>query len=249
MPYGRILNEKIVKPLGLKETLVGSKIASQHNESCSYELKDENWVLQPETDLSIPLGAGAVVSTPADLNLFIYGLFNGKLISAESVKKMQTLVDGYGLGLVQVPFYGQIGYGHGGGIDGFRSFLVYYPEDNVAVAYTSNGSNYDNNNVTIALLSSIYNKPYDIPDFTSIDKDLDHYPGVYSSTGFPLKITITKSGNGIIAQATGQPSFPLKASGNNIYTFDVAGIALHFNPGMKQMTLKQGGKEFVLTKE
>ncbi len=73
--------------------------------------------------------------------------------------------------------------------------------------------------------------------------------GVYSSTQLPLKITISKDHANLVAQATGQPSFPLEAKDIDVFTFDSAGIVMEFNPGKNEMTLKQAGKVFVFTKE
>lgn len=40
-----------------------------------------------ETDMSIPIGAGAVVSNPTDIVKFSNALFNGKLLNKESLEK------------------------------------------------------------------------------------------------------------------------------------------------------------------
>ena len=120
------------------------------------------------------------------------------------------------------------------------------------VALTSNGSNYQNNNIAIAALSCLFNKPYDIPSFKTLKlttEELNKYLGVYSSDEFPLKITISKSENILLAQATGQSEFSLDASEKNIFKYDAAGIILEFNPVQNEMTLKQGGGKFILTKE
>ena len=127
-PYAEILQEKIVRPLGLKDTYYGAKIDIAKNESYSYKLTSD-WVKEIETDMSIPVGAGAVVSTPSDLTRFSNALFNGKIISVESLKQMQTLQDGFGMGLFQVPFNEKKGYGHTGGIDGFSSMFAYFLEE------------------------------------------------------------------------------------------------------------------------
>jgi hypothetical protein len=102
------------------------------------------------------------------------------------------------------------------------------------------------------VLSAVYNKPYDMPDFKSFNltsEDLDKYLGIYSSTQFPLKITITKDSATLIAQATGQSSFPLKATDKDIFKFDQAGLVLEFIPLDKTMILKQGGGQYTLKKE
>ena len=68
-PYKEILNTKIIKPLGLKNTYFGGKINIQNNECYSYTFADK-WKKETETDMTIPMGAGGIVSTPTDLVLF-----------------------------------------------------------------------------------------------------------------------------------------------------------------------------------
>lgn len=249
--YSALLIEKIINPLQLKNTYYGTKINLANNEVNSYAFTGV-WLKQPETDMSIPLGAGAIVSNPSDLNTFIAALLNGKLVSAQSLEKMKTIKDNYGMGLTRVPFYDHTGFGHGGAIDGFTSLLFYFPTDQLAVAITSNGNNYDNNQILIALLSAYYGKSFSIPSFTEIEvkaEDLDQYLGVYGATNFPMKIAITKKENVLIAQATGQGPLQLKATAKNTFEFIAAGIVLEFNPTTKQMVLKQGGGKYLFTRE
>lgn len=54
--------------------------------------------------MSIPIGAGAVVSNPTDIVKFSNALFNGKLLNKESLEKMITVRDGYGYGLFTTQF-------------------------------------------------------------------------------------------------------------------------------------------------
>ena len=53
----------------------------------------------------------------------------------------------------------------------------------------------------------------------------------------------------MLAQATGQPSFPLEATAVNVFKFDQAGVVMEFNADKKEMTLKQGGKDYLFKKE
>ncbi len=250
-PYKELLAEKIIKPLGLKHTYFGSKISIASNECNSYSYI-EKWEKETETDMSIPMGAGAVVSNPTDLVNFIEALFKGKIINEASLEKMKTIRDNYGMGIFQVPFRDKKGYGHTGGIDGFHAVVCYYPDSKLSVALTSNGMVYESNNILIAALSSYFGYPFTIPTFESVkleSGELDKYIGVYSSPDFPLAITITKDGNKLFAQASGQSAFPLDATGKDIFEFAPAGIKLEFKPTEKQMILMQGGRKFVLTKK
>ncbi|MFN8342948.1 MAG: serine hydrolase domain-containing protein [Cyclobacteriaceae bacterium] len=249
--YQENLQRRITSKIGLANTYVGGKTDPGKNESYSYHFSTQ-WEQGPETDLSIPAGAGAIVSTPTDLVKFIEALFALKLISDGSLTQMKTLTDGYGMGMFPIPFYDKMAYGHNGGIDGFVSILEYFPDDSLAIAYCTNGHVYPYNNILIGVSSIYFNKPYAVPTFRTIalkSEDLDKYLGVYASTLIPLKITITKDGTTLISQATDQSAIPLEATDKHTFTFDPAGIVMEFNPDKKELTLKQGGETVVFTKE
>ncbi|MBC8111488.1 MAG: beta-lactamase family protein [Verrucomicrobia bacterium] len=250
-PYSKVLNEKITIKIGLTNTYYGGKINTKNNESSSYKWIN-GWQIQPETDMSIPGGAGAVVSTPTDLTKFMEALFALKLVSQNSLNQMKTLTDGYGMGMFQMPFYTRKGYGHNGSIDGFKANVGYFPEDSLSIAYCTNGEVHPLNDILIGVLSISFNRTYVLPVFSTLTlktEDLDKYLGVYASTQIPLKITVTKADATLMAQATGQSSFPLEATEKDKFSFDQAGIKMEFNPSKNEMTLKQGGNNYVFTKE
>lgn len=249
-PYSKLLEERIASTIGLKSTYLGGKTNLEKGESYSYRFEDK-WVKEPETDMSIPGGAGAVVSTPLDLARFIESLFAGKLISAGSLDQMKTITDGYGMGMFQMPFDNKKAYGHGGSIDGFVANLGYFPDEKLTVAYCSNGHVYNFNQIMIGVLSIYFGKDYQIPSFVTINidpKELDKYTGEYISDQIPLKITVSKHNNTLRGQATGQPFFPLEAFAENKFRFEPAGIEIDFEPSKGEMILKQGGKSYLYRK-
>lgn len=249
--YSDLLQEFIVKPIRLTNTYVFGKINPSNNECKSYSFVG-TWKVESETDYTVPLGAGSIISTPTDLTKFADALFGGKLLTNESLDIMKTIKDGYGIGLFQIPFYKSVGYGHNGGIDGFSSVYSHFSDDKISYALISNGTNMNNNDISIAVLSAAYDKPYEIPEFTTFNltsEDLDKYLGVYASKQIALKITITKDGNTLIAQGTGQPAFPLEATGNDKFKFDQAGAKFEFIPTEKTMVLFQGGGQISFKKE
>lgn len=253
-PYAQVLQERIAQKIKLTDTYYGKPAASKDDESFSYHWEGGDWIKESQTDMSIPHGAGAIVSTPTDLVRFMEALFSNKLVSSASVLKMKTLVDGFGMGLFQIPFGNKRAFAHNGGIDGFTSIAAYFPEDSVAVSYCTNGQRYPMNDVLIAILSIYYNLDYQIPTFKKVNysvksEDLDQYLGVYASQQIPLKITITKDGMQLMAQATGQSAFPLQPQDKGLFNYDPAGIVMEFHPEKQEMTLKQRGGVFLFTKE
>jgi D-alanyl-D-alanine carboxypeptidase len=249
--YESILQKYICSKAGLTNTHLGEKTDLSKNESFSFRFTG-GWDQLPETDMSIPQGAGAIVSTTSDLARFITALFDGKLVKPSSLEKMKTISDGMGMGMQQLPYESKTAYGHGGGIDGFNSLLMYIPEDRLAIAYCSNGTNYSVNDIILHALGNYYGKPRKLPVFDVYavnPADLSKYPGVYSNPGFPLKLTISVNDGRLFGQGSGQPPFPLEATAKDEFKFDMAGIVIRFNPDSSKFDLVQGGKTISFSRE
>lgn len=254
-PYGEYLQERIVKPLGLKHTGYGGKIDPSQNQARSYERVKGAWAVTPETDMSIPHGAGAVVSTPGDLGMFVEGLFAGKLLKKETLDKMTTIRDGYGFGIFKLPFGEKTAYGHGGSIDGFRSQAAFFPKENLAVAFCANGLDYPQNDVLIGLLKISFGQAYTVPDFRTVAVASDvlaRYAGIYGAENFPLKITLSVEEGKLVAQATGQAAFELDAVNDTEFAQTRYGIRIKMKVSSgpaEGFHFSQGGQEFDFKRE
>lgn len=241
-PFNELLNEKIVKPLGLKNTYYGGKINPANNEAYSYDFNSK-WVKQPETDMSIPQGAGAVVSNPEDISRFIEGLFAGKIISRASLDHMKTIKDGYCLGMFEFPFGEKKALGHTGGIDGFTSIVGYFPDDKITVAMTNNGVNINTNDIVKVLLNWAYNKPFEIPSFKAYPytaDELNSFAGEYTTDEMPFNFIIAVSGNSLTAEATGQGAVALDSVEKNVFKYAQAGVDITFNSAENSFLFSQG---------
>jgi CubicO group peptidase (beta-lactamase class C family) len=249
--YEDALKQRITSKIGLRDTYLGTGYSDAgQNEGLSYNFIGD-WKQEPETHLSIPAGAGAIISTPNDLTKFIQALFDGKIVSKESLEQMKPK-DEFGLGINSFPIGGKTFYGHGGGIDGFRSLLVYLPEEKLSLAYTSNGVNYPLNNIVSGVFDIYWNKPFEIPTFETVavsPEVLDKYVGVYSSPDAPFKIAITRDNSTLVAQPTGQSAFPLEAIAQDKFKLESRGVVLEFDAAKTQLTFKRGGRDVLFTKE
>lgn len=249
--YSEELKERIVSKIGLNDTYYGGKTNVKNNEAHSYVFAVK-WMQMEETDMSIPGGAGAIISTPTDLTKFIEALFAGKLISMDHLNLMKTLNDNYGMAMFETDFDGKKGYGHDGGIDLFRSTLTYFPDQKLAIAYCSNSGAYNFDKVKEAALSIYFHKPFTFPEFkTSPLKPevLDKYLGVYSTKQTSFKITITKNNSTLIAQGTGQPQFVLEPVAQDRFIVSELGAISDFEPSKNRFVLEQGDSEMYFTKD
>lgn len=249
LSYEKNVENRIIQKLGLKNTYYPSdKIDSYKNESYSYIYNGTNWEKIPEWGKDVAFAAGEIVSTPDDLTFFMHSLLNGKLVKNNSLTQMKELKDGYGKALMQFPFGERKFYGHTGGIEGFRSVVGYYPNDDLSVSLIVNGDNFNRNDIMIGILSIYYKIPFPFPNFDKIDDTvLQKYVGTYASKDIPLKINISVKNGELIAQATGQSSFPLTPKSDTEFIFQTAGIEIDFEEN--QLVLKQGGQKFKFIKE
>src|SRR6185503_2760840 len=89
--------------------------------------------------------AGGLISTAGDLVRWQHALVTGKVLTPESYEEMTTSFmletgreTGYGMGLQLDTQLGRPCVWHGGGIHGFNSVLLYFPEAELSVAVISN---------------------------------------------------------------------------------------------------------------
>jgi CubicO group peptidase (beta-lactamase class C family) len=251
-PYEQLLHKWILKPARLKETTYGKIPDPASNMALSFRMVFGKWVAQPMTDPSIPLGAGSITSTPADICRFADKLFTGKLIRPESLAEMTKWQQNIGAGLFRFPFGETWAAGHTGGVDAYLSVYGHFRDDGLSFAITSNATNMVLNDVTIALLSAAFNKPFELPDFSRVqlsDEELDRYVGVYATKQFPLKLTFSRKNGNLVCQATGQMPFTLTAHGEHRFSFERAGIEVRFDPDNNRLQFQQSGGRYTFTKE
>lgn len=254
--YAELLQEYVAAALGLKNTGYGAAARPDKNEARSFEWKDNAWTLLPETDMSIPHGAGSVVSTPADLGVFLESLFAEKIIKKSSLDTMTHIVMNYGYGIFKYPFNLKSAYGHSGGIDGFQSFAAYFPQEKVTFTCCYNGVNYSSNQVSIGLLSILFGEPYTLPNFNFVkvdDDKLARYEGVYVSDKGGLKMTVKKVDGTVSIQLTGQPAGNLDALSETEFVLERYGVKIKFilqgDKPVKEFEFSQRGTQLIFTRQ
>jgi CubicO group peptidase (beta-lactamase class C family) len=251
-PYQEALKERITSRIGLKDTYLGTGNTDPgKNEAFSYRYIG-GWKEAPEMDLSVAGGAGAILSTPADLTRFVQALFDLKLVSRDSLRQMTTMRDGEGMGMEPHTFGGKNGYGHTGGSSSSGAWLTYFPEEKLALAYTTNAKIYPVRNIVSGVFDIYWNRPFQIPAFEAFDVSaevLDRYVGVYTIPGTPAKMTVTRDGATLYIQPGAEPSrVPLEATAENKFKID-PGIVFEFDAVKGQLTIKRPNGDRVFTKE
>ena len=254
--YEELLKEQILIPAGLQHTRFGGK-PKQQTDAWSYEWTGTQWEESEMTSMDVPLGAGAVISTPLDLCRFAEALFQGRLVTESSLQKMKTMEDGMGRGLFQIPFFKRAAMGHNGGIDKFISQFGYFEQDGLSIAACSNGGRFNSNDVLIAVLSAYYGEKWSKPDlrYTLTEANKKALAGNYfeSSTGLELEIIIKE--NALFGRIIGQPSFPLDPFGKGKLLYAPLQVILEYSEGdiekgsCRTIILKQSGEKLQFTRK
>jgi D-alanyl-D-alanine carboxypeptidase len=251
--YAENLADRITSKIGLADTYIEAGfIDVNKNESLTYDHVRGDWKQHRETHPSIAYGAGQIMSTPHDLARFIQALFDGKLVSRESLDRMTTIRDGEGLGLVPFTYVGRTFYGNTGGGDNYGSWLVYEPQEKLAVAYTTNAKIYPVARIVSGVIDIYYNQPFQIPSFEVIavsPEVLDKYVGVYSNPEAPMKFTIRRKDATLFGQQGTEFPAPLEETAPDEFQLAGGSVVLAFDAAKGQMTLKRGGTDTLFTRE
>lgn len=251
--YAEALQERIASRIGLRDTYVATgPIDVGNNESLTYLGTGSGWRQGTETHPSVLFGAGQIVSTPHDLAHFIQALFDLKLVSRASLDLMMTMRDGEGSGMAQFTFAGKTFFGHTGGADNYGAWLMYLPEERLAVAYTTNAKVYPVGDIMAGVIDIYYNRPFQIPTFETIivsAEVLDRYVGVYSSPAVPARFAITREGPTLYVAPGNQRATALEATSESTFHLLGGGVVFAFNAATGQMLLQRSGGTTVFTKE
>lgn len=143
-PYAAFLQRHIFDPLGMHDTGVDDGTGVIESLASGYRMLAGKLVNAEFVDMRIPFAAGDMYSTTGDLVRWEEGLYGGKLLRPESLRRMTTPGMGdFGLGVVVKQEQGERVISHTGGIQGFVGDLRYYPEKHIAVVVLGNTESKD----------------------------------------------------------------------------------------------------------
>jgi len=215
--YEDLLRETFFEPLGMKQTGVHQKGAEPDEESLGYAKgllgfkRANNW------DMSWAGGAGALYSTTGDLHRWTLGIINGKVLSKESLRAAftpATLNDGtetdygYGWGIENPGKEPTVM--HGGGLEGFNSYLAYSSKRKVTIAVLANTHNVYNTESIFYQLATFWaeetNPKWEV-DESLVGKNYDEYVGRYDYGG-PI-LVVTRKDNRLFAKLGDQPALEI----------------------------------------
>jgi len=260
-PYAKYLQHDLFTPLGLRQTSYCPSRPTDPSFADGYS--SAGGTVKPAAFLSMthPFAAGALCSTVRDLVLWQRALAGGRVVNAKSYALMttaDTLNDGkrlnYGFGLVPGMLGTHRSIGHGGGVNGFTTSSIYFPDDSVNVIVFSN-SDRGPDPLALNIARAVFGMPLVAAPKPLVavplpDADRDRLPGIYdlaTPTGGKFVIHIMIENGQVMTQAEGkgQGKFPLVYLGNLQFgaSFDPS-LRVTFiseNGAITKMRLEQGG--------
>jgi len=255
--YSDFVQENIFNPLGMKDSGYDSNSAIILHRASGYAPSAKGTIHAGYIDMSIPFSAGALYSTTEDLLRWEQGLMGGKLLSAASLAKMTTpFKNDYAFGLAVHAVNGHKVIEHGGGIEGFNTEIAYYPEDKLTVVVLANLNGGVPETIAKALAQVAHGEKVVLPserkEITVSAAVLGAYVGTYQLTP-DFSIVVTFEGGQLMAQATGQPKFPLFAESETKFFLKVVEAEVEFFKNEKgevtHLILHQGGQDQKGTKK
>jgi CubicO group peptidase (beta-lactamase class C family) len=249
--YEKFVQENIFGPLGMKDSGYDSNSAIIPRRAAGYEPGDGGPKNAGFVHMSIPFSAGALYSTTEDLLRWEQGLFGGKLLSAASLAKMTTpFKEDYACGVAVHTVSGHKVIDHGGGIEGFVTFLAYYPEDKLTVVALSNLTGDAPSGIVTRLAAVARGEKVELPserkEITVAPKILEQYVGTYELAP-KINMMITLEGSQLISQVSGQGKVPLFATSETKFFPKVVDAEIEFGKDDKgagtYLVLHQGGRD------
>ena len=261
-PFAEFMAQRVFTPLGMKQTSVrADRHATVRGATTGYS-RAPNGEWRDLGDLASSMGAGGIYSTLGDLQTWVENYANPRVGKKESIATMMTPFTltngkstGYGMGLF-IDKQGPLTRIHHGGADiSHRSQLAYYPEINAGVTTQSNDGGFDSG-IAFRIAKAFF--PEITPPVTaaatafdpaSYDaRRFDPFVGRYALDASPQFImTFSRSGDSLIAQATGQPALQLTPTSDSTFTLRGVPASVTFHRDAQgranALTLHQGGNQ------
>ena len=261
-PFPAFMAQRVFTPLDMTQSVVrGDRHGTVRGATVGYSRgPDGSW--RDLGDLAGSMGAGGIYTTLGDLQKWAENYARPRVGTAASIAQMMTPFTltngkptGYGFGLF-IDKQGPLKRIHHGGADiSHRSMIAYYPEIDAGVTVQSNDGGFDSN-LAFRIAKAFFPEltpartataaAFDPATFDA--KKFDAYVGRYALDAAPaFVLTVTRSGDSLLTQATGQPPFQIFPTSDSTFAIRVVEASISFHRDAQGtvtgLTLHQGGDQ------
>jgi CubicO group peptidase (beta-lactamase class C family) len=215
-PFPKIMDELVLKPVGMNQSTYEQPLPDSRRGAEATAHKSNGQPIQGKWHTYPEMAAAGLWTTPSDLCRYaieIARAWSGKsdkILSLEIAKEMLTReLDDYGLGLQLGGSGEKLSFGHGGGNEGFRCYLVAFPVTGMGAAVMTNGDN--GSSLYSEVLRSVA-REYGWTDFLPKEKEIravdpkvfESYVGKYQLMA-DFFLIVTEEDGKLFAAPVGEP--------------------------------------------
>ncbi|RZJ99873.1 MAG: serine hydrolase, partial [Flavobacterium sp.] len=250
--YEQVVRERILQPLNMTNSGFDfTHLNSQGKAKGYFATADHKLIPAPIVDSTIAYAAGSLYSTVNDLYKWERAIYTNKIVSAESWKAIFTpLKRKYGYGWTIDSTHGRLTTAHSGGIEGFTSYLLRFPQEELVVILMDNTSGTNLTKISRSLAAIVLKEPYEMPgpkkEIKVPDAILKQYVGQYRiAPSFSIEIIVRD--NRIFAKATNQEEFEIFAEKENRFFLKINDATIEFvndaTGNVTELILSQNGRQ------
>ncbi len=254
--YEDFIEQEIFQPLEMANSRYGKMSELIPNRANGYMTAESGFRNADYLSLTLPYAAGSLMSTVDDMLKWQIALSTNRLIKKESLDKAingSTLNNGdaidYGYGLSKGDLKGSSLYTHSGGIFGYSTNGIYFPEEEVYVIGLTNCSCKDIGTLTQVVGALAIGKRFPSKkDVVSLSEaQLKKWVGAYEFDGGAIR-RISLKDDILISQRDGSTEFKIYPLTEDHFIFEEGTIAYHFSidkNGKKQVKMTNLGGEIL----
>ncbi|MGE3614878.1 MAG: serine hydrolase domain-containing protein [Gemmatimonadales bacterium] len=230
MSYEDYVQRNFFDKLGMKDAHYCSETRIYPRQVTGYDADSAGLIQKAPLSHQWPYAAGSLCSSAIDLVTWNTALHrDGKVLGPAMYQEMTTgdplndgTVLGYGSGIAVYPRVGHKALHHGGGINGFLSENIYFPDDSLSVVVLFNSARETPDKYALEIAKLVLGAPAD--DAKPVDGDAGRFAGIYAGKGRgrPMEITISAADGKVTATAPqfGDSARTLTYLGNDTFRMD-----------------------------
>jgi CubicO group peptidase (beta-lactamase class C family) len=224
--YEEYVTKNLFEKAGMSNSYYASERTIMKNKAHGYEMGEKGLVIASYLDHTWPYAAGSLGSSVEDLVKWNDALHNGKILSEVGYREFitpVTLNDGtvtqYAKGITVTESHGRTMLEHGGGIFGYLSENMYYPQDKLSIVVLVNTAGpVGPTEIANHIAGWIFGKQES--NSTAFSGDVKKFAGVFKGRGRgrDMVVTIENNNNLLVAKYTEGKPDTLKYVKDNTWT-------------------------------
>lgn len=232
--YAEYLQENFFTPLGMTGSYYGDDTRIIKNRASGYQPGEGGIVNADYLSMTLPYAAGSIMSTVDDLYKWNRALHSYKLVKKETLDMAHTpyklsdgMSTGYGYGWSLGELQGSSTIEHGGGINGYLSYAVYLPDEDVFVALLSNSNGQAPEFSSLSMAAIAVGKPLNTTEIQLGEESMKEYIGIYADDK-GIERSITLEDGSLYAAREGGTKRKLIASEKDQFLYENSFTTLKF---------------------